>query len=42
MRKTIQKKYNRIKEALQHFLKRTKKQQPQFVLQPIPNHKNIL
>ncbi len=42
MRKTIQKKYNRIKEALQQFVKRTKKQQPQLILQPIRNKKNIL
>lgn len=42
MKKTVQKKYNRIKEALQQLVKRTKKQQPQFVLHPIRNHKNIL
>ena len=41
MKKTVQKKCNRIKEALQQFVKRTKKQQPQLVLQPIRNHKNI-
>lgn len=37
MRKTIQKKYNRIREALQQFMKRSKK--PQLQLIPLPNTK---
>lgn len=41
MGKKVQKKYKSIKEALQNFMKRTKKQQPQFALQPIRKHKNI-
>ncbi len=43
MKKTIRKKYQRIREALQQFLNSGKKQnQPQLILQPIRNKKNIL
>jgi len=42
MKKSVQKKTQRIREALQQFLRKLKKQnQPQLVLQPVRNRKNI-